>query len=157
MTHYNLTSLQLFVIINYEATQLCIQLFQPQSAAVQYVTQNLVYFLDPFLLLFVIPLINFVAPHFQCFMSMSLRFRVGVGYLVILMAAVSLVFTEGLPIPSLGRLLYLLVPLILLVVAEALSVISGKLYFIRNTQLCIQCHWIFKSLCCRGEKKILSV
>ena len=130
--------------INYEAAQLCIQLYQPQNAALQYIIQNLVGFLDPFLLLFIIPLINFVAPHFLCFMSMSLRFRVGVGYLVILMAAVSLIFTEGLPIPGHGHLLCLLLPLMLLVVAEALSVISGILHccFIRNTQICIQCHLI---------------
>ncbi|KAL5499592.1 hypothetical protein EMCRGX_G011037 [Ephydatia muelleri] len=115
----------LFVTINYEAAQLCIQLYQPQNAALQYIIQNLVGFLDPFLLLFIIPLINFVAPHFLCFMSMSLRFRVGVGYLVILMAAVSLIFTEGLPIPGHGHLLCLLLPLMLLVVAEALSVISA--------------------------------
>lgn len=115
----------LFVSMSYKAAQLSDQLFQPQSIAVQYITQNIVSFLDPLLLLFVIPLINFIAPFFPCYMSMSLRFRVGVGYMVIFMAAVFLIFIEGLPLPNYVHLFCLNFPIVLMVIGEALSVISA--------------------------------
>ena len=118
---------QLVLTITYEASLLFAQLYQPQDATMKYIAQNLFNLLDPIVLLIIIPLINFVAPCFLCYFSISLRFRVGVGYFVILLAAISLVMIESIPaITESDHLVWLLLPSMLVIVAEVLSVVSGN-------------------------------